>query len=299
MKSSAQQKAQRFFLTGVSLITSHGPEGQNAMAAEWTMQISYKPMLIAVFIHGGSSTLTNIKKTKEFGVNVASEKQATLVSVAGGYSRKEVDKLRIQRLFNVLKSERTKLPLIEGCIINAECELSTMKKIGDHHMVVGKVLSIIYDETKKPLAYHRNKYFQVGKTIEPERLKVTVDRKMFETFTQNGQNNFILKYIGVLVRSKNMILVLNKEKHDYVRTIPCIQARKGRNYKKELENYLRNMKLNILLQEDPIIKRLIIKNKNKSQRINFILYNGALKKESGLHKWKAIKSDTFLKSLIK
>ena len=45
------QKSQRYFMTGVSLITSNGSQGQNVMAAEWTMQVSYEPMLIAVFIH--------------------------------------------------------------------------------------------------------------------------------------------------------------------------------------------------------------------------------------------------------
>ena len=89
MKKTAQS-AQRLFMTGVSLITSNGPNGKNVMAAEWTMQISYEPMLIAVFIHEESNTLKNIKKTKQFGVNVASEKQSTLASIAGGIPERKL-----------------------------------------------------------------------------------------------------------------------------------------------------------------------------------------------------------------
>src|SRR5579872_2489972 len=127
--------AQRFFMTGVSLITSYGPHGKNVMAAEWTMQISYNPLLIAVFIHKGSSTLSNIKSTKKFGINLSSEKQSTLVSIAGGYSRKEIDKLKINDLFKITESRKTHLPMICGCIVNAECKLVVIKKIGDHDMV--------------------------------------------------------------------------------------------------------------------------------------------------------------------
>jgi len=45
-------------------------------------------MLIAIFIHEGSSTYANIMETKEFGVNMSSDEQAALVNIAGSYSRK-------------------------------------------------------------------------------------------------------------------------------------------------------------------------------------------------------------------
>jgi flavin reductase (DIM6/NTAB) family NADH-FMN oxidoreductase RutF len=57
------------------MITSRGSNGPNIMTAEWVMQISYQPVLIGVFIHEGSQTLKNIEKSKEFGINVASQEQ--------------------------------------------------------------------------------------------------------------------------------------------------------------------------------------------------------------------------------
>ena len=108
MNDEIVHSAQRLFTTGVSLITSNGDNGPNIMAAEWTMQVSYHPMLIAVFIHEGSTTLKNIKKTKQFGVNTTSEKQSILVNIAGGYSRKELDKLSIHNSFQVLRSKKKK-----------------------------------------------------------------------------------------------------------------------------------------------------------------------------------------------
>lgn len=293
------QNAQRLFITGISLITSNGPNGQNVMAAEWTMQISYEPMLIAVFIHEESNTLKNIKKTKQFGVNVASEKQSTLASIAGGYSRKEIDKLSVHNSFQILKSKKTKIPLIANCLINAECKLFTIKKIGDHTMVVGRVISIRYDETKSPLAYHRNRYFRIGSMIEPIRDKVTVSKKTFDFFHKQSKNKFILKCAGVLVRSKNKMLVVDSTERNSVSTIPYIQPKRNQDYKRSLENHLQNMKFDIIMKEGPKLKRLILKNGNKIQRINFILFEGKLKNRSEVYFWKPIKTDSFLKSLIK
>ena len=299
MKNKTFTQAQRFFTTGVSLITSYGPHGKNVMAAEWTMQISYDPMLIAVFIHDAAYTLKNIRQTKRFGVNVASEDQATLVSVAGGYSKNEVDKLKIHGLFYLMKSKSASLPLIANCVINAECELFTIKKIGDHKMVVGKVTQMRYDETKKPLLYHRNKYFRLGHNIEPARDRITVNKKLFDVFSQREQNRFILKAVGVLVKSKNKLLVMNHQQKSTVHTIPFTLPKKDKNNKKELEAHLRNVKLKILLRGDPMIKRLIVKNRDKNQRINFVLFKGVLQEKSKEHQWTIIESDSLLKSLIK
>src|SRR5882762_1936903 len=187
------EKAQRYFTTGISLITSFGPHGQNVMAAEWTMQISYKPILIAVFIHEDSATFENIKKTKEFGINVSSEEQTMAVNIAGGYSRREMDKLKVKNAFKFLPSRKIKSPMIAGCIINAECKLITMKKLGDHVMVVGKAITISYDETKKPLIYHSGRYFRIGSIIESFRKVVNVDDETFNWFSMLAKGKFVLK----------------------------------------------------------------------------------------------------------
>lgn len=299
MKKKIMQSAQQLFMTGISLITSNGPNGQNVMAAEWTMQISYEPMLIAVFIHEGSSTLKNIRKTKQFGVNVASEKQSTLVSIAGGYSRKEIDKLNIHNSFQILGLKKTGVPLIADCLINAKCKLFTIKKIGDHTMVVGRVVSIRYDETKNPLAYHRNRYFRIGSIIEPIRDKVIVNKKTFNLFHRQSENKFIIKCAGVIVRSKNKMLVTSNPGQNLVSIIPFIQPKKNQDYKRSLENYLQSMKFSITLKEEPRLKRLIMKNGDRVQRINFILFEGKIKNRSKFYFWKLVKTDPVLKSLIK
>ena len=271
-------KAQRHFVTGVSMITSNGYFGKNVMAAEWTMQISYDPLLIAIFLHESSITLKNIRETKEFGVNAASDKQSTLVNIAGGYSGTEINKLKVKNSFTFLKSKYIKTPMIANCVINVECRLFSIKKIGDHFMVVGKVVAMRYDKTKKPLLYHTGKYYQVGSLIEQFRQQVRVNKSTFEWFSKEAEGKFILKCTGTLIKSGRKILILKHTKNNMVyETIPYLKPKRGFNYLQSIQKYLKDAGLKVRLKPEPIMKRLVLENKNRIQRVNFVLFEGTIR----------------------
>jgi flavin reductase (DIM6/NTAB) family NADH-FMN oxidoreductase RutF len=287
------EKAQRYFTTGISLITSSGSYGQNVMAAEWTIQISYKPMLLAVFIHEDSATLANIRETKEFGINVSSKKQTLAVNIAGGYSRREIDKLKIKDAFEFLPPKKINSPIIAGCIVNVECKLITIKKLGDHIMVVGRAVTILCDETKKPLIYHSGRYFRIGSSIPANRKVITVDKGVFNWFSILAKSKFVLKCVGLVIKSNNRILVLTKTKNDCL-TIPFVVPKRGTDYLKVLDSYLKKSGLDVTINNIPILKRLILKNKKKIQRINFILFEGRLKSRIKNHTWQYSKLNPLL-----
>ncbi len=287
-------EAHRYFVTGVSMVTSSGIKGSNVMAVEWTMQISYDPMLIAIFIHKGSVTLDNILKTKEFGVNVASDEQSTAISTAGGFSRIELDKLLITDVFKTVKPKKIKTPLIRGCVLSAECRLVMKKTMGDHVMVVGKVVQIQHDKTKKPLIYHRNRYFQTGSPIEPDRRKISVSANIFETFSKESKGKFILKYTGAVIKSKRGILTI-KQKNSH-EMIPLIESPKKADYKKHLEKYLHDNEIYVTMRDKPILRRVVLVNKQKTQRMNFVLFFGHAKTIPKGFSLK--KKDKFLNSLL-
>ncbi len=284
-------------MTSVSMITSNGSEGQNVMAAEWTMQISYKPMLVAVFIHEGSSTLKNILETKQFGVNVASEDQTVSVNIAGGYSRKEIDKLDISNAFKLLKAKKLSMPLIGGCIVNAECRLVLSKNIGDHVMIVGKVVYIQHNDSKKPLMYHRGNYFKIGPPMDSFRHEVKINSDLFDSFSERAQGKFILKCAGVIVTSKGKMLVTHHAKPS-LEIIPYFEPKKRHSYYDLLKHNLEKSDLFLTLKSKPFLKRLVLKNDQRIQRVNLILFHGTIKKISNNFKWKTIKNDSFLKAMI-
>ncbi|MGQ0637935.1 MAG: flavin reductase family protein [Nitrososphaerota archaeon] len=296
MERKVAKDAQKYFVTGVSMITSTGPLGYNVMAAEWTMQISYDPLLIAVFIHQSAATFKNIKKTKEFAVNVATDEQTSLVNIAGGYSRTEIDKLKVRNHFKLLKSRYIKAPTIAGCIINAECKLVTMKRLGDHTMMVGKVISIKYNKTKKPLVYHIGKYHGIGSVIEPFRQVINVNKMTFKWFFAQAEGKFVLKCVGALVKSGKKILISSYTRNgSSYSTIPYVVPKRGSNHTKVLQTHLKNAGLRVTLVHTPIIKRLVLQNKKKIQRINFVLFEVKLKSQLlNQNEWKSVSSDPLL-----
>jgi flavin reductase (DIM6/NTAB) family NADH-FMN oxidoreductase RutF len=149
------------FITNVGLVTSNGPFGSDVMACEWTHHISYRPGLIAVCIHPDKATHENIKKTKEFGVNLCSTDQSRMSSIAGGYSAKEYDKINaLKELgYEFYKAKSINTLMIKGAAANIECKLSKEIVLGDHTEFVGEVVETSDNSDKSPLAYHGGKYF--------------------------------------------------------------------------------------------------------------------------------------------
>ena len=297
LSRKSPSKSERYFSTGLTMITSRGANGPNVMTAEWVMQISYQPVLIAVFIHECSQTVKNIEKTKEFGINVASQKQTTEVNIAGGYSGIELDKLKIKSIFKLVNPQKITTPLISGCTINAECKLVKKQKLGDHIMIVGKVVNIRHDESKNPLVYHRGRYFELGSAIEQDRVIVNVSKEMLEYFKNIADNKFVVKCVGVLVKSKNKILVVQKSKIG-IDVIPFSIPSSGVNQREHLTKYLKHVGLDLQIGDTPFMKRLVLKNGKNVQRINFVLFQGKNKKSTKVLKWKNFADDDLISALI-
>ena len=270
--------------------------GPNIMTSEWVMQISYEPMLIAVFIHKGSETLKNIEKTKEFGVNVASQEQTSEISVAGGYSGTELDKLKIKNIFKITKPRKIKTPMIAGCTINAECKLVKKEKFGDHFMLVGKVIHIIYDDSKSPLIYHKGRYFGLNSVIDPDREEVKVSKEMLDFFKDMAHGKFVIKCVGVIVESKKKILTISWP--GFIDTIPFSIPSSGENQRNHLIEFLNQVKLDLRVGTEPIMKRMILKNGKDIQRINFVLFKGKNRKIIKKARWKSFHHDSFISALV-
>lgn len=158
----------RKFVTNVGIVTSDGPWGPNAMACEWTHQMSYSPFLIALNIDGEDATAENIAATKEFGVNLVSESQNVLCSISGKFTGKETDKIALLKEFGAVfyKAKRIKAPMLKGASMNAECRLVKTEALGDHTVFVGEVTEISGEESASPILYHNGGYWRVGENVQ-------------------------------------------------------------------------------------------------------------------------------------
>lgn len=261
----------RYFATTVGLITTKGSKhGQNVMAAEWTMHIAYEPMLIAIFVHE-SPTYWNIEETREFGVNIASDDQADLVNIAGGYSGTEIDKLAIPHTFKTYKAKHIDVPMIKGCSLNAECKVIATQKMGDHVMVVGEALSAKFDEKRFPLIYTRGNYRKLSKSKIPSGRKVvrTTPAQMSQ-FKKMSAGQFVLKAAAAMIRQNNKILL---EKLDDHWILPIALVHKGSNYKSALERHLDSIGVSASVGKISGLKRMMLKAGRTELRTNFIIFD--------------------------
>lgn len=160
-------EAHHKFVTNVGLITSNGPHGHNIMAAEWTHLVSYSPGLIMVNIGYRKATLENIRKTKEFGVNIAATDQNIVSSVSGGSSGRDVDKIKSLKELGVefYKARKIDVLMVKDAALNAEMRVVKIEDLGDHAMVLGEVVDMKTSE-KEPLAYNKGKYWTLDKQIQ-------------------------------------------------------------------------------------------------------------------------------------
>ncbi|MEO8397328.1 MAG: flavin reductase family protein [Chloroflexota bacterium] len=160
-------KLYQYFATTVNLLTSCNRDGKvNVMACEWTMNVSFNPFKVLCVVGTDKLTHTYITESKEFGVNLCADTQASLSHFVGDVSGRDVDKLSDSGFAGlVYDSTHIKPPMIRGCILNAECVVEEMFQMGKYTGFLGLSRATTVDTEARPLFYHRGKYFQLGAQI--------------------------------------------------------------------------------------------------------------------------------------
>lgn len=257
----------RYFATTVGLITTKGRHGPNVMAAEWTMHVSYEPMMVAIFVHD-SPTLWNIKDTGVFGVNIASDDQAALVNIAGGYSGTEIEKLAIPCTFQTYAGSLG-VPMIKGCALACECKVVSVQKVGDHVMVLGEAVSASFDEKKFPLIYTRGNYRRLGAKLSSGRKTIRVTKAAYADLAGMAAGQFVLKCAVAIVKSGRKTLYVKSGKSWM---LPMVAVNKGADYTKALASHLASMGVQAQVGEIAGIKRAVVKSGSKALRANFVMF---------------------------
>jgi flavin reductase (DIM6/NTAB) family NADH-FMN oxidoreductase RutF len=268
----------RYFATTVGLITTKGKHGRNVMSAEWTMQVSYDPMLIAIFIHD-SPTYWNIDDSRVFGVNIASDDQSELVNVAGGYSGTEIDKLAIPGTFQTYPAKHIDVPMIKGCSLNAECKVVSTQKMGDHIMVVGEALDAKFDEKKFPLIYTRGNYRKLSRSKIPSgRQSIKVTTAQMAKLKEMSKGQFVLKAAVASIRQGRKTLL---EQFGKGWAAPMVAVGRGTNYKQALEQHLQSAGISAEVGAMARIERMMLASGKTQLRANFIVFDCTFKSLEG------------------
>lgn len=107
--------------------------------------ICTNPPLVYVSIRPSRYSYDLIKDSKEFVINLTTDKLAKETDFCGVKSGRDFDKFKINKL-TPIKGEFVSAPMIEESPVNIECRVIEIKDLGSHHMFMAEVLGVHVDE---------------------------------------------------------------------------------------------------------------------------------------------------------
>jgi flavin reductase (DIM6/NTAB) family NADH-FMN oxidoreductase RutF len=139
------------FATGVAVITSSGPAGAGGMTANALCSLSLDPLLALVCFENQARTLPIVREAGRFAVNLLAASQERL---AGVFASKLPES---EKLTGVDHRLERGVPVINGSLAWAVCDLQELIAGGDHTIAIGQVTSLGLGDGK-PLLWYAGRY---------------------------------------------------------------------------------------------------------------------------------------------
>jgi flavin reductase (DIM6/NTAB) family NADH-FMN oxidoreductase RutF len=135
---------------GLYIVGSKSDGDVNGMMADWLMQVAFEPRLVAVSIENDAHTLANTNRSGVFSVNLLSADEFALaakfaqpyfgskIKGRGSPARDEVHH-KLDGVSYELGGS-TGCPILTDALAWLECHVSMTIPLGDHTLVVGRVV---------------------------------------------------------------------------------------------------------------------------------------------------------------
>jgi 3-hydroxy-9,10-secoandrosta-1,3,5(10)-triene-9,17-dione monooxygenase reductase component len=140
------------FATGVTIVTSTGPDGPAGMTTNAVTSLSLEPLLLIVCFNRGSRTLEVVRASRRFAVNVLRAEDLDLAAV---FASKRVGREKFE---SVTHSEAHGVPVLDTALAWIACELRELVPGGDHEIGIGEVIGMGVEPESPPLVYFRGRY---------------------------------------------------------------------------------------------------------------------------------------------
>ncbi|GAA3983501.1 flavin reductase family protein [Thermobifida alba] len=138
---------------GVVIVTADVAGRPVGLTATSFTSVSLNPPLVSFYIATTSSTWTHLSRADSFSVHLLGEDQADL---AARFAAKGVDRFAPPTRWSYGLDGT---PALEGVAARLVCRRYDTQLIGDHWLVVGRVVhSAVHDASRPPLLYHRGSF---------------------------------------------------------------------------------------------------------------------------------------------
>jgi flavin reductase (DIM6/NTAB) family NADH-FMN oxidoreductase RutF len=109
------------------------------------MTLSIRPPLIGIALHPSRHSYDIIRKTEEFALNIPTRELLHHVQYLGSLTGADFDKLELTKLPS-FRARKVDTVLLEGCVGWIECSLDDAIEMGDHFLMVGRVVAVSADD---------------------------------------------------------------------------------------------------------------------------------------------------------
>ena len=174
------------------MVSCGNMEKSNIITVAWAGIINTNPAMCYISIRPERYSYKIIKESKEFVINLTTQKLAYATDWCGVKTGEKVDKFKEMHLTKE-KAQNVKCPIIQESPVAIECRVKEIKEMGSHHMLIAEVLSIdadnqyidekgAFDISKCDLiTYANGKYYALGKPIGKFGFSVQKKRKIKES----------------------------------------------------------------------------------------------------------------------
>ena len=146
------------FASGVTVITTMGPDGDHGTTASAVSSLSMDPPMLLVCLNRSSSTQVAVLQAGVFAVNILAEDQG---EVAYKFAKKGADKFEG---VPVVRGE-TGVPLIRDSLAHIECRVEETVTGGTHTVFLAQVVQAAGREGP-PLTYFRGRFGRLENALE-------------------------------------------------------------------------------------------------------------------------------------
>ncbi|RRI06494.1 alpha/beta fold hydrolase [Mesorhizobium tamadayense] len=147
------------FLTGVTIVTTIGPEGEpRGFTANSFTSVSLDPPLVLVCIAHKALGHPVFATSKSFAINILNEAQK---AASGIFASKAADKFTSVDW----RPGQTGSPVLDGSVATFDCDMERLVEAGDHSILIGRVRDFQHSSAQ-PLGYCRGAYITPGLSQE-------------------------------------------------------------------------------------------------------------------------------------
>ena len=163
-------------------------ENSNIITVAWTGILSSEPPRTYISVRPSRHSHKILSETKEFVINLTTEKLAYATDYAGIYTGAKVDKFEKLSLSKV-KSQEVSAPTIAESPLALECKVFDVLHFGTHDVFMADIVNVSCDESLLDekgkicldraglMAYAHGEYFTLGKALGKFGFSVAKDTK--------------------------------------------------------------------------------------------------------------------------